>query len=467
MNKFITLSDVAELTVGFVGTMSRHYTHSGVPFLRSLNINAFEIITDDLKFISKDFCQKLSKSILYKDDIAIVRTGDPGTCCVISDEFSGCNCSDVIIVRPNKNKIDPNYLAAYINIYGKKQIDNNKVGAVQKHFNVHSAENMLIYMQPLEVQREISNVIVSLNKKIQLNKKIASELESMAKTLYDYWFVQFDFPDENGKPYRSSGGEMVWNEELKREIPKGWKVGKLESIGSIVSGGTPNTACSSYYSENGIAWITPNDLSKQTTSMFVSHGERDITSEGLQNSSATLMPKNSVVFTTRAPIGYIAISCNEISTNQGFKSIVTDKQYGCYFIYYTLKNNTLALIKRGNGTTFKEVSKSVFASFEIVIPPIFVDEKFEKILKVIGELRKNIEQEVHELTKLRDWLLPMLMNGQVSIRDGGEKKENTLNSLKEEPLTEMTASATNEETPVRQKRGRPRKNPFPQQMKLI
>ncbi|MCR5540105.1 MAG: restriction endonuclease subunit S [Ruminococcus sp.] len=170
------LSEVAELTVGFVGTMAEHYTDSGVPFLRSLNVKPYYIDDTDIKYISSDFCSKISKSILHTDDIIIVRTGVPGTCCVVPENYNGCNCSDVVIVRPNKEKVEPHFLAAYINIWGQKQIHNNRVGAVQKHFNVHSAEELLISLPDIYTQRKIADLIKYINGLIQNNTQINDNL---------------------------------------------------------------------------------------------------------------------------------------------------------------------------------------------------------------------------------------------------------------------------------------------------
>jgi len=236
MSKFVKLSSVADLTVGFVGTMAKHYEEEGVPFLRSLNIKPFKIIDDDMKYVSTEFSNSISKSILHEGDVVIVRTGVPGTCCVVPAEYDGCNCSDVVIVHPNIELVNPHYLAAYINVWGQRQIQNNKVGAIQQHFNVRSAEEMLIFLPDINEQERIAEVIIALNEKIEKNNSICAELEAMAKTLYDYWFTQFDFPDANGKPYRSSGGEKVWNDQLKREIPKGWGVGNLYSIADPING---------------------------------------------------------------------------------------------------------------------------------------------------------------------------------------------------------------------------------------
>ena len=267
----------------------------------------------------------------------------------------------------------------------------------------------------LDTQRKLAKILFALDQKISLNTHICSELESMAKTLYDYWFVQFDFPDENGRPYRASGGEMVWNPQLKREIPKGWEAGTIGQIGSVISGGTPTTTREDYYCNHGIAWITPNDLSKNEDKMFISHGERDITQSGLDNSSAVLMPKHSVLLSTRAPIGYLAISSNEICTNQGFKSIVPNAGYHEYFIYYLIKRNVPAIAQQGVGTTFKEVSKDTLSNFAVPLPPKSLVNNFAEKVTPLCEKRCIVDEENHELKRVRDWLLPMLMNGQARV----------------------------------------------------
>lgn len=409
------LSEIAELTVGFVGTMAKHYTEKGVPFLRSLNIKPFGVSSNDIKYISPEFNNDIKKSILHEGDVVIVRTGVPGTSCVIPKEYDGCNCSDVVIVRPKIELVDPLYLCAYINIWGQKQISNNKVGAIQQHFNVHTAEEMLIALPDIDMQRRISAIISALNGKIDNNNQVCNKLETVANTLYDYWFTQFDFPNAEGKPYRASGGEMVWNDQLKREIPKGWSVGCIGDLGSVVAGGTPSTSNENYYSDNGIAWVTPNDLSGKEHLMFFSHGERDITQEGLDNSSAILMPAGTVLFSSRAPIGYVAVAENEICSNQGFKSIVPTKRYGSHFIYYTIKRYTPAIAQQGVGTTFKEISGDTMTNFLLLLPPVELAAQFENVLDATFEKRRILEHENLELANLRDWLLPMLMNGQAMV----------------------------------------------------
>ena len=238
----------------------------------------------------------------------------------------------------------------------------------------------------------------------------------MVKTIYDYWFLQFEFPNEEGKPYKTSGGKMVWNEELKRKIPYMWTCGQVCDLGEIVAGGTPSTKHDDYYTKHGIAWITPYDLSN-TNDKYIAHGERDITEKGFRNSSAKLMPKGTVLLTSRAPIGYLGIAVNELCTNQGFKSIVPNEKYGSEFIYYTIYF-MLPLIKSlGTGSTFTEISKEVVSNIKIVLPNQNVVRAFEKVVQPMAQQREMLKKENQELTSLRDFLLPLLMNGQVSFKE--------------------------------------------------
>ena len=191
----------------------------------------------------------------------------------------------------------------------------------------------------------------------------------------------------------------------------------MADTGTIVSGGTPSTKNPAYYTENGIAWITPNDLSNNIGNIFISHGERDISKKGVDNSSATLMPPGSILLSTRAPIGYMAISENESCTNQGFKSVVPNKGYGVAYLYLTLLNMMPHIHHLGVGTTFKEVSKDAISSLGVLCPPEAVVNQFCNIADPLLKKCAACQKQNSQLSKLRDWLLPMLMNGQATIAD--------------------------------------------------
>lgn len=321
-------------------------------------------------------------------------------------------------LRPVQENITyDKFMAFYLrSIYFRKIINAKATMTLRASFNEQIFSYIKLLLPDYDTQVKIGDLFYIIECKIRNNNIICTELESMAETIYDYWFLQFEFPNEDGKPYKSSGGKMVWNEELKKEIPKGWEDGTVEDVGEIVAGGTPSTEHPEYYCKSGIAWITPNDLSN-LSDKYITHGERDISEIGLTNSSAKLMPKGTVLLTSRAPIGYIGIAINEVCTNQGFKSIVPNKKYGSEFIYYTIQKMVAYLRSLGTGSTFTEISKNIVAQVKIVLPEKNVVNKFEKIISEISSQRRILEEENRELVSLRDFLLPLLMNGQVGFKN--------------------------------------------------
>ena len=242
------------------------------------------------------------------------------------------------------------------------------------------------------------------HKHVLFNKRINDNLEQQAQALFKSWFVDFE-PFKDGKFVESEMGM----------IPTGWKVGKLEDIAEVVGGGTPSKANALYFDKQCIPWITPKDLSIKKTK-FISKGEIDITEEGYMNSSAKKIPKGSVLFSSRAPIGYISIAENELTTNQGFKSVVPVKAGTC-FLYLYLKENTKAIEAQATGSTFKEASGSLMKSLCVVIPPDSVFDYFEKTAFPFFSTQANVEREISILSKTRDFLLPRLMSGELKIND--------------------------------------------------
>lgn len=275
----------------------------------------------------------------------------------------------------------------------------------------------------LEEQSVIADVLKAIDAKIDCNNRINAELEAMAKTLYDYWFVQFDFPfdfaqgkpDQNGKPYKTSGGKMVYNSILKREIPVGWKAGTLDDLGQIVGGSTPSTKNADNFSTSGTPWITPNDLSDNQGNKFITRGAQDVSDDGIKDACLRKYPAGTVLLSSRAPIGYMAIAGVELTTNQGFKSFVTSNGYSTAFIYYTVKNSMKSITQYASGSTFKEVSGMVLKTVNVCLPNSGVVDRFTSAVEPLFKRQDLLEQENQQLTQLRDWLLPMLMNGQVTV----------------------------------------------------
>lgn len=273
-----------------------------------------------------------------------------------------------------------------------------QTGTTVRMITKANIENYTFICPDRESRLLISHFLWTLENKIELNRRINANLEAQAQALFKSWFVDFE-------PFRD--GPFVDSELGK--IPQGWKVGTLSEIGDVIGGGTPSKIVSEYYADNGIAWITPKDLSTNNCK-FTSKGETDISELGYKNSSAKLMPRGSVLFSSRAPIGYISIAKNEICTNQGFKSIVP-KKVGTCFIYYLLRNNTSKIESMASGSTFKEVSGGLMKSLKVIIPSNKILTAFEEAIQPLFNMQEHNEDENAHLSALRDTLLPKLMSG--------------------------------------------------------
>ena len=275
-------------------------------------------------------------------------------------------------------------------------------GSAQPQITIDSLSKYLIRIPPIIIQRKIAGILSALDSKIENNNKINANLEAQAQALFKSWFV--DFTPFKDQPFVDS--------ELG-PIPQGWKVGKLGDLGDIVGGSTPSKSKPEYYTTHGIAWLTPKDLST-SKAKFTSRGEIDITDEGYNSTSTKLMPRGSVLFSSRAPIGYLTIAKNEICTNQGFKSLVPNGA-GTGFIYYTLRHLTPQIENRATGSTFKEASATLMRSVETIVPPTSILNKFEELLRPILQFQEKKEEENQRLAALRDTLLPKLMSGEIKL----------------------------------------------------
>lgn len=252
-------------------------------------------------------------------------------------------------------------------------------------------------------QVKIANILSSIENKIEVNNKIIEIIEEMAQTIFTSWFIYFE-------PFRD--GEFE-NSEIGL-IPKKWRVGKITSLGEVASGSTPSKARKEFYSKNGIAWITPKDLSL-TDNIFISKGAVDITNQGLRSGGLRLLPKGSILMSSRAPIGYIAISKNEITTNQGFKSVIPYQEFGSEFVYLFLKNNIDNIKSWATGSTFMEISGSSFKSIPALIPDKKALKEFKAIVEPFFSKIEKLEEEINLLKKIRDSLLPKLMSGEIRV----------------------------------------------------
>lgn len=256
--------------------------------------------------------------------------------------------------------------------------------------NRNTVHKTPVTVPDLGTQQKIAAVLKSLDDRIALNNKINDNLEQQAETLFQNLFI----------------------DNARSE----WKQGTVCDLGTVVGGSTPSKSKPEYYTDSGIAWITPKDLSVNK-SKFIYHGENDITELGLKNSSASIMPEGTVLFSSRAPIGYIAIAAGEVTTNQGFKSIVPKSEIGTAFVYYFLKYNLPVIEGMASGSTFKEVSGATMKKVPAFIPDAETLNKFRRFCEPLFAQQKVLEKQNESLAELRDSLLPKLMAGEITTME--------------------------------------------------
>ena len=393
------------------------YVADGIPCIMPANMKSNRVDLSAIAYISEKDAKRLSKHLVKAGDILYSRRGDVTQKALIREAEAGYFCgTGCLLVRPG-DAIDPEFLTYHLSTPTNQDwIVKQAVGATMPNLNTAILSAVPLNLPPnKDIQRRTAAILSALDAKIDCNNRINAELEAMAKTLYDYWFVQFDFPDANGKPYKSSGGKMVYNATLKREIPEGWREGTLDDLGRIVGGSTPSTEDPCNFTSYGTAWITPNDLSDNEGNKFISRGSQDVSDLGIKSASLKKYPIGTVLLSSRAPIGYMAIARTELTTNQGFKSFIPHDGYSTAFIYHTVKGSLKTITQYASGSTFKEVSAGVLKTVKIVLPDLNVVEQFTDSVTSIFKRQDVLEQENQQLAQLRDWLLPLLMNGQVTV----------------------------------------------------
>ncbi len=355
--------------------------------------------------------------------MVVVRTGNPGVSCVVPESLPDANCSDLIVIRPG-SKLDPHFLSYYINSITQSHIKGQLVGAIQQHFNIGAAKEILFPKVSKAYQQRIAAVLTALDAKIELNQRINAELEGMAKLLYDYWFVQFDFPMTaaqaaalgkphlTGHPYRASGGKMIYNETLKRDIPVGWKVHELGNILSIARGASPRPI-DDFLSDSGIPWIKISDATASDNRFILSTKQFILNEAGPM---AKIVSPDTLILTNSATPAVPRITKIHSGVHDGWL-VIGGYTLGLTkdFMFHYFTHERPRIICLGNGSIFKNLKTEYIKGLTIALPPDGISNETAASFKLISDQIYNATLQNQELTQLRDWLLPMLMNGQVTV----------------------------------------------------
>ena len=358
---------------------------------------------------------QIKKLLLRKGQVAITKDSetrhDIGIPTYIANDFDstvlGYHCA---LITPNPEMLDGRYLNAYLNSsLAKEYFANNASGSGMRYsLPVDAIKNILLYLPSIEVQREIGKIFSDIDRKIALNREINRNLEAMARQLYDYWFVQFDFPDENGRPYKSSGGKMVWNEKLKREIPEGWMSKMIRDMSEIQREScTPNVSSDTIYHHFSIPAF-------DKTGAYVLESGAEIQSDKF------VITKDDILISKLNPWTSRVVWCgdypNQIASTEFvvLRPRIEDRGY----LYMALKDPKLIAYASkgatGTSNSHKRVNPEFLTAYRIPYEPSVVRKFSESINSIQNHLLKN-RNEINLLITQREELLPLLMNGQVSV----------------------------------------------------
>lgn len=407
------LSELYEMSSGISSTKDQ--AGHGSPFLSFSVVFNNYFLPDSLIDLMDTTVGEKQKYSINEGDIFLTRTSETvdelAMSSVALKDYPEASFSGFLKrLRPvDKTIVYPKFMAFYLRSpLFRRTIINNTVMTLRASFNEAMFSYLEIMLPDFDTQKKIGDFLYSLEKKKQINNQINQELEAMAKTLYDYWFVQFDFPDQNGKPYKSSGGKMVYNPELKREIPEGWGVDSLWNIANFYNG----LAMQKYRPDTNEDDYLPVIKIREMMNGFTKDTEKarlDIPTEAVVESG-------DILFSWSATLEIVIWGKERGALNQHIFKVTSDT-YPKSFIYFELKSylKVFKSIAELRKTTMGHITQDHLKQAKIVVPQIEIISKLDAKLQPIMLKQQILENQNQELTQLRDWLLPMLMNGQVKV----------------------------------------------------
>ena len=360
--------------------------------------------TDEIRYVNKTTYQKWMHTEIQRDDILLTSEAPAGEVYVWDSDEKIVVGQRLYALRV-KEDVNPWFLAFYLQSpKGKAEIKNKCSGSTVFGISAKTFDSIEIVLPDKTIQDHIADVLHNINSKIEINNALSSKLEDFTRMVYDYWFLQFEFPNEEGKPYKSSGGKMVWNEELKREIPEGWEVNELCKVFDITMGSSPKGE-SLNENHEGIEFY-------QGSTDF---GDLYPVQRVYTTAPVRLAKAQDILISVRAPVGDMNIAMNDCCIGRGLAAVHYRSSLYTWNTLLTLK--PYFDIFNGTGTTFGALTSDGLKQQHIVKPSNIIIEKYiSRISKIELKLR-TITIENQQLTSLRDFLLPLLMNGQVTFKD--------------------------------------------------
>ena len=399
---------IGEITDSCLGKMLDAEKNKGeyAPYLANINVRWGSFDVENLSEMR--FEENEQERYGLKDgDLVMCEGGEPGRCAIWHDQIPNMKIQKALHrIRPHDN-VDIRWLYYWFLLYGRHHfLDRFFTETTIKHLPGDKLKEIELELPEKKVQTAIADVLTSLDIKIEHNLCVCAELESMAKTLYDYWFVQFDFPDENGKPYRTGGGKMKYSKMIKSLIPEGWIETVLSDIANITMGQSPSGESFNEAGEGEVFYQGSTDF-----------GNRFPTPRVYTTAPSRFAKKGDILMSVRAPVGTLNIAMEDCCIGRGLSALNSKSGSQLHLLYVLTDYKMRFDAMNSNGTTFGSINKDQLSALPVVAPPGDVLNRFETIVGPIEKKIEDCERQNRCLAKLRDWLLPMLMNGQVTISD--------------------------------------------------
>lgn len=414
-------------------------------------------VFEKVRFVSDDTYKNWFRGHPNAGDIIFVCKGSPGRVAWVKEPVSFCIAQDMVAIRADQRLVDPMFLFSLLRSEQViNKINNMHVGTLIPHFKKGDFKNLYLSIpRNLKIQRAIGLFYFSLSEKIEKNKEINQTLEQMAQALFKSWFVNFEpvkakmavleaggsqedatlaamtaisgknadalavFEREHPEQYAELKATaelfpLAMQDSELGEIPEGWTLSEIGAQIDIAGGATPSTKTPDIWDNGDIHWTTPKDLSNVKDKILL-HTERKITKAGLDKISSGLLPVNTVLMSSRAPVGYLAIAKVPVAINQGYIAMKCNKELSPEFVLQWCSANMPEIISRASGTTFAEISKKNFNPIPLVKPPLELVKNYTKQVSAIYSLIENTMRENNSLTELRDTLLPKLLSGEITL----------------------------------------------------
>ena len=402
----VLLGDIsANIQTGPFGSQLHQsdYSTEGTPVVMPKDLVNGHISEKSIARVSADHVERLGRHKIEAGDILYSRRGDVGRCAFATENESGWLCgTGCLRVTINTNKAIPKFVFYQLQKPDTVGwVEKHAVGATMLNLNTSILSSVPISLPLLDTQRRITTVLSSYDNLIENNQKQIKLLEEAAQRLYKEWFVDLRFPGHETTP-------------IVDGVPEGWREMYMDDICDSIGGGTPSTKNEEYYRDGQIKWVTPTDITRKS-GLILLDTEKKITEEGLQNSSAKMVPPYTILMTSRASVGFFGLCEYEVCTNQGFISCIPHEENVRFYLLYNLMNRVDEIRAKASGSTFLEISKKNFKGLKITISPAYLLDAFNKIVHPLIRLMEVFTKSIAKLQEARDRLLPKLMSGEIEV----------------------------------------------------